>query len=84
MSLLDDVEQRIDAGMLPGRPLEELLRIWEDSVQICRNAIRVAFKNLQSHKSVIAADYFVKSAREVSGALKDAYMINEGRCYSAL
>lgn len=84
MSLLDDIEQRVNAGNLPGRPLEELMTVWDDSVQVCRNAIRIATKALKDHKSIIAADYFIKSAREVRQALKDAYMISEGRYYCAL
>ena len=84
MSLIDDVEKSLNAGNLPGRPLGELLVVWNNSVQLCKNAMFVAIRNLQDDRSIIAKDYFMSSVNEINQALSEAYMINEGRYYHAL
>jgi hypothetical protein len=77
MSLIDDVESRNNAGMLMGRPLVDLLQLWEDTTASCRGGLRLAQKNLQNHKSMYAAENFVKSARLIRKELAEAVTIDK-------
>jgi hypothetical protein len=84
MILLDNAESRINAGMMNGKPLVELLELWEKATSSCRIALLVARKNLKNDKSLKAIDLFNSSIEYISEELNEAILINAKKKKDAL
>jgi len=76
MTLLDQAESRINAGMMQGRPLSELLQLWEETASSCRIALMTARRYLKNDKSLEAVRLFEKSVEYVTSELNEAIKIN--------
>jgi hypothetical protein len=77
MSLIDDVEEHVSFGNTPGKPLDEIMRLWKDSTFLCTVGLNLAVKNLQNDKSIQAYNDFRKASQWISRELEEAYLLNE-------
>lgn len=84
MTMLDDAEARINAGMMQGRPLVELLDLWENTVARCRISLLVARKSLKNDKSIKAMELFKDSVNYIRTEIVEAIKIHSKTKENAL